>query len=133
MGHSTASGRTGGGGQAAVGAAAAERYEAGRSRIESAIERRSPGLTAISRASFTNEGNGQWTLDVPDQGGGQILDETGSSRDPNAGRGGKLYSARSWNADNDFLEDRAQYFTSLNDAKSYVKSQLQADRRRRSL
>ena len=129
MGHSTSSGRAGG--QSAVGAAAAERYEAGRNRIEAAIERRSPGLTAISRATFTNEGNGEWSLNVDGQGGGQILDETGSRRDPTAGRGGKLYSARSWDADNDFLEERAQYFTNLSDAKKYVKDKLQRARRAR--
>ena len=132
MGHSTSSGRATGG-QSSVEAAATERYEASRARIEASIERRSPGLTAINRAKFTEEGNGQWVLDVPGQGGGQILDETGGSRDPMYGRGGKLYSARTWNADADRLEEREQYFTSLADAKKYVRSQLQNDRRRRSL
>ena len=124
MGHSTSSGRNNA-------ASAAERYAESSARVTEAIERRSPGLTVINRATFENRGNGEWSLNVEGYGGGQILEETGSSRDPAYGRGGRLYSARAWDADNDYLDERAQYFTSLNEAKKYIKSRLQDERRRR--
>ena len=50
----------------------------------------------IAQAKFTDEGGGQWTLDINGVGGAQILDETGSSRDPNNGMGGKVYSVTVW-------------------------------------
>lgn len=128
MGHSTSSGRATGGTTVAERAEAAYRESA--ARVNARID---PGIRAINRAKFESDGNGQWTLDVEGHGGGQILDETGSSRDPMYGRGGKLYSARTWNADYDHLEEREQYFTSLSDAKAYVRQQLQNDRRRRNL
>lgn len=126
MGHSTSSGR-GGGGTAARAEAAYNELSA---RVEAGIN---SGIRAISRATFKAEGNGQWTLDVPGQGGGQILDETGSSRDPAIGYGGKLYSARAWDENYQMTEANERYFYSLNEAKSYVKEQLQNRRRNREI
>ncbi len=78
---------------------------------------------------FTNEGNGQWTLDIAGWGGGQILDESDSRENEYGAAGGKLYSARAW--DNDYQmtgEDR--YFGSLNEAKQYIRDELYSAFRR---
>lgn len=50
----------------------------------------------IAKAKFTDEGGGQWTLDINGVGGAQVLDETGGSRDPYHGMGGKVYSVTVW-------------------------------------
>lgn len=50
----------------------------------------------IAQAKFTDEGGGQWTLEINGVGGAQVLDETGGSRDPMLGRGGKVYSVTVW-------------------------------------
>ena len=78
----------------------------------------------LDRAGFTDQGNGQWTLDTG-MGGGSILDETGSSRDPLYGRGGKLYSAEAWDSDYNRIGDTEMY-TSLNAAKQAVKDKIKS-------
>lgn len=78
---------------------------------------------AIERTPFTNEGGGNWQLDIPGVGGGQILDETGGSRDPMNGRGGKVYSARAWDSGYSMIEN-TQYLSSLNDAKRVIRDTL---------
>ena len=54
---------------------------------------------AISQAKYEDAGNGQWTFDIDGVGGVQILDETGSSRDPYHGMGGKVYGVTLWTYD----------------------------------
>ena len=76
----------------------------------------------LDKASFTNEGGGQWTLDT-EMGGGQILDETGSSRDPSMGFGGSVYSALAWDSNYDVILDKQLYY-SLNAAKQAIKDAI---------
>ena len=120
MGHSTSSGRT----------SPEAAYTESSARVSAGI---SSGIKAINRAAFKNEGNGEWSLEVEGYGGGQILDETGGSRDPARGYGGKIYSARAWDENYQRTEDRERYFFSLNEAKSYIKQQLQNRRRNREV
>ena len=78
---------------------------------------------AIERGKIESLGNGQWQMDLPGTGGGQILDETGSSRDSMYGRGGKVYSVRAWNAD--YNEVGSETISgSLNDAKRRLREML---------
>ena len=79
----------------------------------------------ITRTAFTVEGNGNWQLDIPGIGGGQILDETGGSRDPANGRAGKLYSVRAWDDEYNMISGSEEYISgSLNDAKQALKHTL---------
>ena len=96
-------------------------------RLVGPAERRMENV--INRAQFRNLYFGEWRLQTADFGGGQILNETNSVR--NRG-GGRLYSARTWDADNDLLEERAQYFNSLDEARTYVKQRLKEEWRRRN-
>ena len=77
----------------------------------------------INRTPFSNEGGGNYELDIAGIGGGQVLDETGSSRDPMNGRGGKVYSVRTWDADYNMFGS-VEYVSTLNDAKATVKERL---------
>lgn len=77
--------------------------------------------SSINRTSFTNEGGGQWTLDIEGVGGASILDERDSSR---AGFGsGPAYGITIWGADYQMDEQRI-FYTSLNDAKRIAKDLL---------
>lgn len=53
---------------------------------------------AIDKGSFQKVGNGSWefTTDPKTGIGAQILDETGSSKDPMSGFGGKVYGVTTW-------------------------------------
>lgn len=77
----------------------------------------------ISRTPFSNEGGGSYELDIKGIGGGQVLDETGSSRDPMNGRGGKIYSVRTWDSNYNMLGS-VDYVSTLNEAKATVKEKL---------
>lgn len=81
MGTGTSSGKTGTASVAAAGNGTASKKSI---------------AAQIAQAKFTDEGGGQWTLDINGVGGAQILDETGGSRDPNNGMGGKVYSVTVW-------------------------------------
>ena len=75
----------------------------------------------INRTSFTNDGFGQWTLDIEGVGGISILDERDSSR---AGFGsGPAYSISVWGADYAADPDVIMY-GSLNEAKRRAKELL---------
>lgn len=78
----------------------------------------------LDRTPFVNQGGGQWTLDTG-MGGGSILDETGSSRDPGLGFGGKVYSAQAWDSDYNVIGDTEMY-SSLNAAKEAVKRKIKS-------
>lgn len=80
------------------------------------------GGSRLDRAAFVDQGNGQWTLDTG-FGGGQILDETGTFRDPAMGFGGKVYSATAWDSDYKILIDGDAY-TTLNAAKQAIKDAI---------
>ena len=72
----------------------------------------------IDRTPFTNEGNGQWTIDIEGVGGASILDESDDFR-----YGGTAYSVKVWNKDYDAVGDTTMY-TSLNAAKQAAKDSL---------
>lgn len=76
----------------------------------------------LDRTAFTDQGGGQWTLDTG-LGGGQILDETGTSRDSAMGFGGKVYSARAWDSNYNTLID-GDMFASLAAAKRAIKDAI---------
>lgn len=76
----------------------------------------------LDRTPFVDEGGGQWTLDTG-MGGAQILDETGGTRDPFMGFGGKVYSVHSWDSDYNTLLD-GDIFNSLNEAKRAAKQSI---------
>lgn len=78
----------------------------------------------LDRAGFVNEGGGQWTLDTG-MGGGSILDETGTSRDPSMGFGGKVYSAQAWDSNYNIIGDTEMY-SSLNAAKEAIKRKIKS-------
>lgn len=79
------------------------------------------GERLIDRSSFTDEGGGQWTLDIDGVGGVQILNERDSSR---AGFGsGPAYGITVWDA-NYRMDEQQIYYTSLNEAKQIAKSLL---------
>ena len=118
MGHSTASGRTTG--ATTVGT---NRQEAVRSVVASSRQGRQLVERAIDRAKITSEGNGNWQMDIEGVSGGQILDETGGSRDPMYGRGGKVYSVRAWDADYNMVHETT-ISGSLNDAKRELREAL---------
>lgn len=108
MGRKGKSGMTGGGGSTNAGNMTAAQIRG-----------------AINRASFSDEGGGNWQLDIPGVGGGQILDETGSSRDPMYGRGGKVYSINTWDDGYNTIPNGSQLINgSLNDAKRALKDTL---------
>lgn len=88
MGHSTSSGRQ-----------TANRVETARAEVARDGMLRRQLARAIDRTAFENRGGGEWEIDIDGVGGGQILDETGSTRDPYYGRGGRVYSVRIWDAD----------------------------------
>lgn len=81
---------------------------------------------AISRATFQANGNGTWSVDIDGVGGGQILDETGGSRDPMMGRGGKVYSITAWDADYGQIGPVQIVTGSLNQAKRELKDTLRS-------
>ena len=61
---------------------------------------------AINKAQYKDMGNGHWELDVPGYGGVSILDETGSSKDPYYGRGGKVYGILVYDEDGNAMMGR---------------------------
>lgn len=67
-----------------------------------------------NRLSFTKGGNGEWTIDHPAFGGGQILEGT-DIYNPTV----KNYEVRVWNSDYE-MED-TELFASLNAAKDWIK------------
>jgi hypothetical protein len=81
-------------------------------------------ISAITHTGFVNEGGGQWTLDTP-YGGGQILDETGTSVDPGWGYGGKVYSAKAWDSEYNMIGGTDLY-GSLNEAKWAIRDKLKS-------
>lgn len=80
----------------------------------------------IKKKAFTNNGNGTWSIDIDGVGGGQILDETGGSRDPMMGRGGKVYSITAWDADYSQIGPVQIVTGSLNQAKRELKDTLRS-------
>lgn len=92
--------------------------EQGNRKSESQI---TAALRTIDRTSFTNEGGGQWTLDIEGVGGGQLLDERDSSR---AGFGtGPAYGITVWDKDYKSSEQTI-FYGSLNEAKAELKRRL---------
>lgn len=87
----------------------------------SSVANNQSGIRQIDKASFKNEGSGQWTLDIEGVGGGQILDERDSSR---AGFGsGPAYGITLW--DKNYKSEGQQiYYGSLNEAKQEFKRRL---------
>lgn len=79
------------------------------------------------RLTFQSVGNGNWQGHTPGVGGGQVLDETGSSRDPNNGRSGRLYSARAWDSNYNSVGSTT-YHSSLNEAKRAIQNALARQR-----
>lgn len=122
MGHSTVSGRTTAAERASVTENPTNREQA---REAVANDRTLARQLAreIDRKAITNEGNGNWQLDIDGVGGGQILDETGGSRDAMYGRGGKVYSVRAWDADYNGI-DETMVNGSLNEAKRSLREML---------
>ena len=78
----------------------------------------------LDRATFKDEGGGQWSLDTG-MGGGSILDETGTSRDAGMGFGGKVYSATAWDSNYDPIGE-TQFFSTLNAAKASIKERIKS-------
>lgn len=78
----------------------------------------------LDRTPFKDEGGGQWTLDTG-MGGGTVLDETGTSRDPGMGFGGKVYSAMAWDSNYDPIGE-TQFFSTLAAAKSSIKERIKS-------
>lgn len=80
---------------------------------------------AIDKGSFQKVGNGNWEFNTDSSLGigAQILDETGSSRDPMYGRGGKVYGVTTWGqAPGDV---RTTIISgSLNDAKAAAREEM---------
>ena len=84
----------------------------------------SQAVSAINRTPFTNNGGGNWELDIPGVGGGSILDETGGSRDPMHGFGGKVYGVTAWDKDYKQVGIIEYIATSINGAKRALKDKL---------
>lgn len=108
--------------------------DGGRTARETVAESRD-AVKRISQAKFTEEGNGNWQFDIPDIGGGQVLDETGSTR---ALRYGNMpdqvtYSATAWS----YNENGTPTITDLgmfnrrNQAQKAIKDALKGNRRGR--
>ena len=72
----------------------------------------------IDRTPFTNEGGGQWTIDIEGVGGASILDETDEYR-----FGGTAYGVTVWDKNYDKQGDTT-YHTSLNAAKQAAKDRI---------
>ena len=123
MGHSTSSGRT-----STTERAVSTEHTTDRERARQAVanDRTLARQLAreIDRRAFTNEGFGNWQLDIEGIGGGQVLDETGSSRDIAYGRGGKVYSIRAWDADYNGIGETTMVYGSLNEAKRSLREML---------
>ena len=122
MGHSTASGRTTAAERESVTSNPFDREAGIRALQERPALRREVART-IDRTAIASEGNGNWQMDIAGVGGGQILDETGGSRDPMYGRGGKVYSIRAWDADYNMIHETT-IGGSLNDAKRELREAL---------
>ena len=115
MGHSTSSGRQN--------TATTSRAESARQEVANDGQLRRRLERAIDRARIENQGGGAWETDIEGVGGGQILDETGGTRDPMYGRGGKVYSIRVWDADYSVFHE-VTINGSLNDAKRELREAL---------
>jgi len=76
----------------------------------------------LDKASFKDEGNGQWTLDTG-MGGGQILDES----DGRLGEYGRMraYSVRAWDSNYSPIGEEEVY-SSLNAAKQAIKNKIKS-------
>ena len=79
---------------------------------------------AIKNTFFTNQGNGTWSIDIPNVGGGQILDESDSAKNNYGAMGGKLYSYVVWNGEYTQQGARA-YVGSLVEARTGIKEELE--------
>ena len=72
----------------------------------------------VNRIPFKKEGNGEWTIEHPAFGGGQIL--SGQDRyNPKM----TIYEARVWDSNYE-PAGKVEEFTSLNEAKDWVKWKL---------
>lgn len=89
-------------------------------------------IRQISKATFKNVGNGNWSFDVEGVGGGQVLEETGSSRAMNMGYmpTQKAYSISAWGENYMTLGGR-EFFDTLNEAKKAIKDRIIASYERR--
>lgn len=76
----------------------------------------------IDKATFKDQGGGQWTLDTG-WGGAQILDES----DGAAGGYGRMkaYSVKAWDSNYDVIGD-TEIYSSLNAAKKAAKKKLKS-------
>lgn len=74
----------------------------------------------VDRTPFTNDGLGQWQIDIPGVGGASILDESEGM----AGGFGqaRAYSVRTWDANYNMGDMRL--FGSLNAAKQAAKDEI---------
>ena len=79
---------------------------------------------AIKNTPFTNRGNGTWDIDIPNVGGGQILDESDSAQNNYGAMGGKLYSYVVWNGE--YTQQGARvYVGSRVEARTAIKEELE--------
>ena len=81
----------------------------------------------IDKTAFSKVGNGHWEFptDSSTRIGASILDETGSSRDPMYGRGGKVYGVTTWGGEPGDV--RTSYINgSLNDAKVAAREEMKS-------
>lgn len=85
-------------------------------------DRKNKLMREVDKTGFVSEGRGHWTLDTG-AGGASILDETGGSRDPMHGMGGKVYSVSAWDAGFNRVMD-GQLFDGLNAAKQAAKQAI---------
>lgn len=79
----------------------------------------------IDKTAFQKVGNGHWEFPTDNATGigASILDETGSSRDPMHGMGGKVYGVTTWGREPGDV--KTSYINgSLNEAKTAAKEEM---------
>lgn len=79
----------------------------------------------IDKRAFEKVSDGVWEFNTEGRIGigAQILDETGSSRDPMYGRGGKVYGVTTWGPDPGQISPQ-RLFSSLNAAKTAAREEM---------
>lgn len=79
----------------------------------------------IEKTGFKASGNGEWGFEIPEIGGAQIIDESGSTRDKMYGFGGKCYGIYAWDGNDRLINEKETIvYGTLNDAKSAARSIL---------
>lgn len=87
----------------------------------------------ISQGKFIEEGNGNWQLEIDNIGGGQVLDETGSTRALRYGNmpNQRTYSATAWTYDENGTPTviNLGMFDRRNQAQTAIRNALKGNRR----